>query len=85
MKKEFKIISSLLIAGFFVLMFLTNPDRASVHKKIKEKEGFFSIVHVSKRINCLLFSFYDVNILSVKREPEQYLYLGILGQVIELN
>ena len=85
MKKRSKVISSLFVVVLLGVMFFTNPDTADAYSKIKEKEGKLSYVDVSKRINCFLFSFYQVEKLSLKStEKGSYKYLGILGQVIEL-
>jgi len=84
MKKK-KMVTLLFVIALLAAMFFTNPGRADVHSKVKEKEGFFSIVDVSERINCLFFSFYKVEKWSMKSvDKTSYLYLGIFGQVIEL-
>ncbi|MDR1847646.1 MAG: hypothetical protein LBR17_05965 [Bacteroidales bacterium] len=76
-------ITSILICGLLIAMFLTNPDAATVHQKVKEKEGMLSIVDVNKRMNLFLFSITHVDIISLN--PRTDTYLGIFGQIVQLN
>ena len=85
MKKVGKIIISLFILGLVTIMFFTNPSEVDIYQKVKDKEGGFSSVAVSKRMNLLLFSIYRVDILSRKRSHKSYIYIGVIGQGVELG
>jgi hypothetical protein len=83
MKKTGGIIAVAILGLAFIM---TNPSQTEVEQYIKNREGLISLVNVVERKNFMVCSLYAAEVSSLKQGLfETKHYMGVLGQVIELD